>query len=95
MSIQIQISEDLAQGRSPQQLQHDTTEGLIINDYLNARISLGEVAEKLKIDYVDARNWLHNRGIATLRSLSPELQSFADKNRTELAKKLGIKKTNT
>jgi len=55
VSVQVQFSNDLAQGRSYQELQHDAIEGLIIRDYINARLSLGEVAKKLDMDYVDTR----------------------------------------
>lgn len=88
MSAQVQIRDDLVRGRSHQELQRDTTEALIISDYLNARLSLGEVAEKLGMDYVDAKDWLHGRGIATLKSLSPELEKVAKKNTERLIAKI-------
>ena len=84
MSVQVKFSNDLAQGRSHQELQHDATEELIIRDYINARLSLGEVAKKLDMDYVNTRNWLHSRGIATLRSLPPELEKIAKENTERL-----------
>jgi len=88
VSVQVQIRDDLVQGRSHQELQHATIEVLIIRDYIDGRLSLGEVAEKLGMEYVAARDWLHNHGIATLRSLSPELEKVAKENTKRLITKI-------
>lgn len=91
INVQVQIRDDLTQGRSRQELQHAATEGLIINDYINGRLSFGEVTEKLGMEYVDARDWLHDRGIATLRSLPEELKVDTRNNRIALENSLKIK----
>lgn len=86
MDIQMHISDDVVQGRTQRELKKALSEGLLILDYLNARLSIGEMAEKLGMNLVDARDWLHGKGIATLRKMSPELEEVANENMERLIK---------
>lgn len=61
-----------------------TTEGQrqrLIRDYLAGRISIGRFAELAGIGYEQARDWLHRRGIATVRKFTdPELERAEREN---------------
>jgi predicted HTH domain antitoxin len=91
MNISITLDDNLVHGRSLQQLQQDIQEALILLDYIRADISLEKFAELMGIDYVQARNWLHQRGISTLRHFKDsELVQVSEVNYRRLADKLGI-----
>jgi len=47
MPVQVSINESVSRGRGPRALKKAVKEGLLIRDYLNAEISLGELAELL------------------------------------------------
>ncbi len=63
MIVQLNLDDNLILQRTKAELRQKLIEGLIIQDYLEARLSLGEVAERLKMDYLKAREWLHQKGI--------------------------------
>ena len=89
MPVQVSISESVANGRTPSDLKRPVTEGLVIHDYLNARISLGELAESLGMEPEHARAWLHSQGIATLRKFNdPEFEKITQTNYKKLEKEL-------
>ncbi len=67
MPVEITIADTLAHGRNSNELTLAVKEGLVIRDYLNAEISLGELAELLGMEYADARDWLHRKSIPTLK----------------------------
>ncbi len=89
MSPQVAIADNMTQGRSPEELAAAVTEGLIIRDYLAEEISLGEVREKLGLQYIDdAMDWLHARGIATLRKLPDDLEASEENAFQKLKKEI-------
>jgi len=67
MSMQVTIKNTLIRGRGVHELEKDVWEGLIIRDYLNARISLGELAELMGLELMAARDWLSAQGVPTIR----------------------------
>ena len=91
MSTAITIDETLVHSRTPQQLQQDVKAGLLLLDYLRAEISLGRFAELMDMNYVQARDWLHQQGIPTMRQFTDhELEQKSNTNYRQLADKLGI-----
>ena len=90
MPVQVTIKDDLIHGRGARELEKDVWEGLIIRDYLNARISIGELAELMGMELMEARDWLHKQGIATTRKFPPDLEETNRKNMEKMAKELGI-----
>jgi len=91
MPVQVSINESVSRGRGPRALKKAVKEGLLIRDYLNAEISLGELAELLGLEYLQAREWLHRQGIATARKLPPDIAVKVKANESKLAQELGIK----
>ncbi len=91
MPMQVTVNEDiLTRGKPFQEVEKAVREGLVIRAYLNAEISLGELAELMGMKYLQARDWLHGQGIATSRKLPPDLKKTADKNMERLAEELKI-----
>ena len=89
MSVQVSISESVTRGRVPKDLKKPVTEGLVIHDYLNAKITIGELAESLGMELEAARAWLHNQGVATLRKFrDPEFEKITQVNFKKLEKEL-------
>jgi predicted HTH domain antitoxin len=92
MSTAIAIEETLVHSRTPQQLQQDVKAGLLLLDYLHAEISLGRFAELMGMNYVQARDWLHQQGIPTMRQFKDhELEQNSNNNYRKLANHLGIR----
>ncbi|MFB3040170.1 MAG: hypothetical protein ACE1ZS_00005 [Candidatus Poribacteria bacterium] len=74
MSIQIVFNDDIVRGRDVIQLTQEAKKAMLLYDYLNAQISIGEFAELMGMPLIDARDWLHKRGVATSRKVrDPEL----------------------
>ena len=90
MPIQVPINESISRGRDIHVLTKAVKEGLLIRDYLNAEISLGELAELLGLEYIQAREWLHSQGIATSRKLPADLTVEVKIYESELAHEMGI-----
>ncbi|MBF0552164.1 MAG: UPF0175 family protein [Deltaproteobacteria bacterium] len=82
--------EDLLQGKAFDEQQQAIKEGLVIRGYINGELSMGEVAEALGLGYVEAQDWLHSRGIATMRNLPPDLKRITKKSLHNVAKRLNI-----
>jgi len=90
MPARIFVADTLAHGRDICELEQAVKEGLAIRDYLNAEISMGEFAELMGMEYVEARDWLHSQGILTTRRLPRTLKHISEKNQEKLAQELGI-----
>ncbi len=89
--MHVEISDDLAHGRQQEELQHAVQEGLLIRDYLNAEISIGEFSKRMGMSYTRGRDWLHSHGIATLRAFTdPTLEEADERNTQKLSQALGI-----
>jgi len=71
-TVQITLDDALIHERDPAELQQSMKQGLILLDYLSAEISIGRFAELMSMSYVQAMDWLHSRGIATLRRLKDQ-----------------------
>ncbi len=76
MPMQVTVTEDILIRDKPfHEVEKAVREGLVIRAYVTGEISIGEVKELLGFQYMDdAADWLHERGIATMRKFSdPEL----------------------
>jgi predicted HTH domain antitoxin len=81
MNLQIHLTDErLLRRQTPEEVTQALTTGLILLAYLKADISLGEVAELMKMTYLEATHWLAQLGIPTLRNISPELEEFTQDN---------------
>ena len=90
MSVQISVADSISRGRPTQALERVVKEGVVIRDYLNAEISLGELADLLGMGYVEARDWLHSQGIATMKKLAQQMKECCDKNDMEQYKEHAV-----
>lgn len=74
MSVQVLFEDDLLRGRDFTQFKKQANEAMLLYDYLNSEISIGEFAESMGLHIIDAREWLHRRGVATSRKIrDPQL----------------------
>ncbi len=84
MSLQIVFDEHVARGRDATQLTRQAKKAVILYDYLNAHISIGEFAGLMEMPLIDARDWLHKLGVATSREIrDPELERARKKDQLE------------
>ncbi len=91
IEVHIVISDDLAHGRRPEEMEKAVREGLLIRDYVNAEISIGKFAELMQLDYEEAREWLHQHGIATSRQFTdPALEQAEAENYGNIAVEPGV-----
>lgn len=82
MSVTVSLDDELTRGRDVDQLTHDIKEAVLLYDYVTARISLGEFAQSMKMPLLDAREWLHKKGIPTSRLIrDPELVRAVEDDR--------------
>ncbi|MCP3962736.1 MAG: hypothetical protein GY719_33270 [bacterium] len=90
-AVQITLDDSLIHERDDFELQRSMTQGLILLDYLSAKISIGRFAELMEMGYQEATQWLHRRGVATLRKFTdPDLEAACETNYQTLANDLGI-----
>ncbi len=90
-ALQIMLDDSLINERDDLELRRSMTQGLILLDYLSAKISIGKFAELMEMGYQEATQWLHRRGVATLRKFTdPELEAACKANHEGLADDLGI-----
>ncbi len=90
-TIQITLDEALVHERDRSELEQGMRQGLILLDYISARISIGRFAELMDLKYEQARDWLHSRGVATLRRFNdPDLEAACETHYQDLATELGL-----
>lgn len=90
-TIQVTLDDALVHERDDVELRKGMKQGLILLDYLSAKISVGRFAELMGMGYEQATTWLHKRGVPTLRKLDdPDLESSIEESYENLAKDLGI-----
>ncbi len=89
-TVQIFIPELFIQEMEHDEIQRTVKEALVIRGYAKGDLSMGEVAEILGMNYVDAHNWMNSQGIATTKRLPPDLREATCKNRVNFEKRLGI-----
>ena len=88
MPIQVPIANYFIHGRKLPELQLAVQEGLLIRDYVNGEISLGEIAKHLNLSYIATRDWLYKKGIATTKELPPDLKIATNQNMKMFIKSL-------
>lgn len=64
--------------------------GLFLLAYLKAELSLGEFAELMNMEYLEAREWLTHLGIPMMRQKSPELESVMQDNLQKFMQRRGL-----
>ncbi len=90
INLQITLEDHLLQGKSSKEQEQVIKEALAIRGYINDELSMGEVAEILGMNYLDAHDWMNRQRVPTMRRLPPSLEKVSRKNRKSLGKELGI-----
>lgn len=90
MNIQLAVEDWLVHNQTAEELQNKLKTGLILVEYLNGEISIGEMAEHLKKSIEDTMEWLNENGVHSSRLMSHEQESIARKNMIDQLKERGI-----
>jgi len=84
MNIECALEERLLHGESPEELRRKLRTGLVVLEYLQAELSLGEVAELLDMNPEQTLTWLNSMGVPTHRRMSPELEALSQTHLQQL-----------
>jgi hypothetical protein len=91
MNIQINLNhESLIHGQTAEELTKQFTVGFLLLAYLKAELSLGEFAELMNLEYVEAKEWLTHLGIPLMRQKSPEIEEFMQANLQKFMQQRGL-----
>ena len=80
MNIQLAVEDWLVHNQTAEELQNKLKTGLILVEYLNGEISIGEMAVHLNKSIEDTMEWLNENGVHSSRLMSHKLESIARKN---------------
>ena len=90
MNIQLAVDDWLVHNQTADELKNKLKTGLILVEYLNEEISIGEMAEHLKKSIEDTMDWLNENGVHSSRLMSQNLETIARKNMIDQLKNRGI-----
>ena len=90
MNIQLAVDDWLIHDQSAEEIQTKLTTGLILMEYLNGEISIGEVAEHLKKTVEETLKWLSEKGVNSSRLMSQNMEAIARDNMIIQLKERGI-----
>jgi len=90
MNIQLAVEDWLVHNQTAEELQNKLKTGLILVEYLNGEISIGEMAEHLKKSIEDTMEWLNENGIHSSHLMSQKLEAIARKNMIAQLNERGI-----
>lgn len=91
MNIQFAIADTIAEGRSNDEISSQARSVFLLHEYLQDRLTMGELAEQLGWSFYDTREWVAAQGYPLTRKLNdPELEAKLDKDREEVFAELGI-----
>ncbi|MCU7835061.1 MAG: hypothetical protein KZQ83_07355 [gamma proteobacterium symbiont of Taylorina sp.] len=91
MNIQLAVDDWLVHSQTTEEIQNKLTTGLILVEYLNGEISIGEVAEHLKKTIEETLKWLNDKGVDSSRLMSQNMEDIARKNMVNQLKERGFK----
>jgi len=92
MNIQVNLNNhSLFNDQTSEELAKKFKVGFFLLAYLKAELSLGEFAELMNLEYVEAKDWLTHLGIPLMRQKSPELEEFMQQNLRQFMQQRGIK----
>ena len=85
MDIHITVEPVLIQNQTQVEIESKTKTALVIFEYLQGELSIGEVAEYYKKSIEDTMSWLNSLGIPGSRSMGSDLDQMGyDNIRAEL-----------
>lgn len=91
MNIQVNLNnESLFKDQTSEEIAKKFQVGFLLLAYLKAEISLGEFAELMDLEYVEAKEWLTHLGIPLMRQKSPEIEEFMQENLRKFMQQRGI-----
>ena len=83
MNIQLAVDDWLVHNQTAEELKAKLKKGLILVEYLNEEISIGEMAEHLKKTIEETMEWLNKNGVHSSRLMCQRDESIARKNMIE------------
>lgn len=90
MNIQLAVDDWLVHNQTAEELQDKLKSGLILVEYLNGEISIGEMAEHLNKSIENTMEWLNKNGVHCSRLMPQNLEEIARKNMIAQLKERGI-----
>ena len=90
VQMMVEMEDWLVEDRTPQELTSDINKGLMLVEYINGKLSIGEISEHTGKSIDETMQWLNNSGVSTLRLMSPEMEAIAEKNMLAQMEALGI-----
>ena len=90
MNLTLEVGEWLVQDKSKQEVQENLKTGLVLLEYMNGEISIGEIAEHYKKTVEETMIWLNKIGFVTSRRMSENLEDIALQNMKQQLENNGI-----
>jgi predicted HTH domain antitoxin len=91
MNIQVHLNDNsLIHGQTYEELAQQLKTGFLLIAYLKAELSLGEFAELMNMEYLEAREWLLRLGIPMMREKAPELEQLMRENLQKFMQQRGL-----
>jgi predicted HTH domain antitoxin len=88
--IHISVKPVLMQNQTLLEVQSKMEVALVVFEYLQGELSIGEVAEYYKKTVEETMEWLNSLGVASSRRKGEEVESILQKNMVEELKERGI-----
>lgn len=90
MSVQLVIDVDdwLIEGKDPKQVEEQMKNDLILDEYKNGDISIGQIAEHTGRTIEEAMGWVSSHGLSAYNRMTPEMITNSVKKGKALAERL-------
>jgi len=90
MSVQLVIDVDdwLIEGKDPKKVEEQMKNALILDEYKNGDISIGQIAEHTGRTIEEAMEWVSSHRLSSTDTLTPEILAITKQNRIAHIKKL-------
>ena len=92
MSIQmvLNIQDWLIVNKNPKEIEDKVNSGLMIQEYIDGDISLGEIAEHTGKTIEETMKWLSHSGFSSSNIISQEALNITENNRLLKMEQLGL-----
>ena len=89
MQVVVELEDGLTQGRPAMEIQKELRALWLMKEYKAGNLSIGEFAEKMGMQYVAARDYLHENGIETA-AMDKETRAAGRQAMRKLAQRLAL-----
>ncbi len=90
MNLTLEVGEWLTQNKTKQEVQQKLKTGLVLLEYMNGEISIGEIAEHYGKTVEEAMTWINQIGFSTSRIMSDNLDTIALENMKQQLENNGV-----